>query len=237
MKKSLDTTKFHRQLGLVDPDKLYDLRVAIIGVGAIGSMVGITLAKMGVGTLDLYDPDTVEPHNLPNQFYRTQDIGIDKASALTRTLIEDFGAFEVNAHFGAVDPNAFTLESGTDIVICAVDDMTFRKDFWEKCIKTHFNPKLYIETRMGGEDFRVYTVSPMDSTMHDPYLSTLYSTEEADGVACTERSILYNVMLIAAMVGAQVKKYVTEDDLSFEIMGDMRNNILFATPTAEPSVA
>lgn len=234
MKKELDTTKFHRQLGLVNPDALYELKVAIVGVGAIGSMVGITLAKMGVGTLAIYDMDTVEVHNLPNQFFRTKDIGQTKVSALARTLEEDFGAFEVLQYEGAVDPASFSPEQA-DIVICAVDDMAFRKDFWEKAIKSHFNPKLYIETRMGGEDFRVYSFGTMDSMSFDYYEKTLYSNEEADGVACTERSILYNVMLIASVVGHIVKQYVSSpEDIPFETMGDMRNMMLFANKLPSP---
>lgn len=235
MKKELDTTKFHRQLGLVNPDALYGMKVAIVGVGAIGSMVGITLAKMGVGTLSLYDMDSVEVHNLPNQFYRTQDIGQSKVAALSRTLEEDFGAFEVLRYEGAVDPTVFQVEQA-DVVVCAVDDMAFRKSFWEKAIRSHFNPKLYIETRMGGEDFRVYALSPMDSNAFEYYEKTLYSNEEADGVACTERSILYNVMLIASVVGHLVKQHVSSpEDIPFETMGDMRNMLLFANRLPVPA--
>jgi molybdopterin/thiamine biosynthesis adenylyltransferase len=229
MKGVLNTTKFHRQLGLVDPQRLYDLRVAIVGAGAIGSMVGIALAKMGVGTIELYDDDMVEEHNLPNQFYRLQDIGKPKVEALARTLVEDFGAFEAIPHMMRIDPKKFEVDSETNIVVCAVDDMDFRKEFWGKCIQMKFAPGLYIETRMGGEDFRVYTLVPNDSENHQRYKESLYSNEDASDDPCTERSILYNVMLIASLVANQIKKFVTDDELLFELIGDLRNVMIMTS--------
>lgn len=241
MKKELDSLAFHRQIGLVDPKKLYDLRVRIIGVGAIGSMVAIALAKMGVGSIELWDPDTVEKHNLPNQFYRTGDLGKPKVEALTRTLTEDFGAFEVtpfHSAYSTKDASAAALPNA-QVVVCAVDSMEFRKDLWENGIRNRYNPKLYIETRMGGEEFRIYSLDPMASETHSAYESELYSTGEADATPCTERSILYNVMVLGGLVASYVKKYAVEDkDIPFETLGDFRNNLFYFNsapkPTPEP---
>lgn len=241
MKKDLDTTKFHRQLGMVDPELLYNLNIRILGVGAIGSMVSIALAKMGVGTLEIWDPDCVKVHNLPNQFYRTADVGQSKVGALNRTLMEDFGAFEVVPYYRKYDPKNVSENAAlprADIVICAVDSMAFRKELWLENIKNKLFPKLYIETRMGGEEFRIYSFCPTDSRAHAPYEAQLYSSDDADGTPCTEKSILYNVMCIASLVGNSVKKHATADpDIPFEVLGNFPNNLFMFNSVPVPATA
>ena len=65
---AVDTSKYWRQLDIVNIDKL-QVPIIVVGAGAIGSFVTLALAKMGCGNITSYDMDTVEEHNLPNQFY------------------------------------------------------------------------------------------------------------------------------------------------------------------------
>ena len=62
------TTRYWRQTDIVDADRLAELPVTVIGAGATGSFITLALAKMGVRHITVYDDDTVEEHNLPNQF-------------------------------------------------------------------------------------------------------------------------------------------------------------------------
>ena len=77
----MDETRYHRQLDILDP-KSMDVPVTIIGAGATGSFTALSLAKMGIRNITIYDFDTVEEHNLPNQFYRQCDLGKRKVEAL-----------------------------------------------------------------------------------------------------------------------------------------------------------
>src|SRR5687767_4709014 len=43
-------------------------KVQVFGAGGIGSWVMLGLAKLGVPYLDVFDFDTYEAHNVPNQF-------------------------------------------------------------------------------------------------------------------------------------------------------------------------
>ena len=70
-----------RQLDLI-PLNVLNKPVTIIGCGAIGSFLGLQLAKMGMTNLTFFDHDTVSIENMSNQFYPRSAIGQNKASAL-----------------------------------------------------------------------------------------------------------------------------------------------------------
>lgn len=61
-------------------------RVAICGLGGLGSNIAIALARAGVGQLHLIDFDTVDLSNLNRQQYTVDQLGQDKTQALAHTL-------------------------------------------------------------------------------------------------------------------------------------------------------
>lgn len=62
-------------------------RVAIIGVGAVGSFTADVLARDGVGHLTLWDSDDLLPGNLVRHLCGPPMIGVNKAEAVAATLI------------------------------------------------------------------------------------------------------------------------------------------------------
>lgn len=67
-------------------------KVAIAGLGGLGSNIAIMLARIGVGNLLLVDFDVVEPSNLNRQSYNMSHLGMPKTIALKRQ-IEDINPF------------------------------------------------------------------------------------------------------------------------------------------------
>ena len=65
---------------------LRDLHIAILGVGAVGSMVAESLVRGGVHRLTLWDNDLVEPGNICRSTYSMNDLGDNKAVALADRL-------------------------------------------------------------------------------------------------------------------------------------------------------
>ena len=66
--------------------KLNAGRVAVAGLGGLGSNVAFALARIGVGHLHLIDFDRVEITNLNRQQYFMEHIGMYKTEALCREL-------------------------------------------------------------------------------------------------------------------------------------------------------
>ena len=63
-------------------------RVAVAGLGGLGSNIAVSLARIGVGRLLLVDFDTVEPSNLNRQSYYIRHLGLLKTEALKEQLQE-----------------------------------------------------------------------------------------------------------------------------------------------------
>lgn len=69
-------------------EKLGRAKVAVAGLGGLGSNVAVSLARIGVGHLHLVDFDRVDLANLNRQQYFLKDVGRYKTDALKEELLE-----------------------------------------------------------------------------------------------------------------------------------------------------
>lgn len=67
-------------------DKVKNSVIGIMGLGGLGSVVAVALARIGVGTLLLADYDVVEPSNLNRQQYFIDQVGMKKTDAMRQNL-------------------------------------------------------------------------------------------------------------------------------------------------------
>ena len=191
--------RYIRQQDILPPDKLAKLSITVIGCGAVGSFTVLTLAKMGITDITVYDGDTVEEHNLPNQWYKPDHLGMNKTDALW-DIIHDFTGVELKA-------NAYYYERETlrGIVICCVDSMDTRLKIWREVKK--YEPELYLDTRMGAEVGKVLVVHPSLPASRRKYEEDLYPSSEAFQAPCTAKATIYCACGLAAYVGSMVAGY------------------------------
>lgn len=109
---------------------LHRLRVAVVGCGRLGSVVAVTLARMGVRHLLLIDPDTVECHNIPEMDGLTaSDVGRPKAEALASFIKSncDFAPAAKDVSF-LVAPliSVYREAIEADVLVSCVDNDTAR---------------------------------------------------------------------------------------------------------------
>lgn len=187
--------------------------LTMIGVGGIGSFTVMALAKMGAQDITVYDPDTVEEHNIPNQLYMKAHTGSLKVDAL-REMVDDFSGMLIETK-----PMRFGAQV-RGVVLSGVDSMKDRKEIWG-AVKMKAAVPLYIEARMGAEVARIHSVNPCDPSECEWYEGTLYDDEEALEAPCTARAIAYTGFMIAALIANQVKKHAMRQVLAKEVIMDM----------------
>jgi molybdopterin/thiamine biosynthesis adenylyltransferase len=212
---------YTRQAGLVD-ETIFDTPITVIGGGGIGSFTTLALAKMGFKEITVWDDDTVEEHNLPNQFYTTEDIETKKVYALARIVYE----FTGNA-IRAVDTRwdrSTVLE--TPIVISAVDTMGVRTELYNALNATKC---IFIDGRMGGHQLEVRTCDMSSIDDKVKYKATLWKDNETSPLPCTQKAVMYNVLMIASLIANQCRLTLEHQRYNREIIYDFQTGMLLSS--------
>ena len=121
---------FSRNLGLISPEeqeRLRHCRVAIPGMGGVGGMHLMTLARMGIGKFRIADPDKFESGNFNRQFGATiENIGRLKAEVLAESArgVNPESDIDVMNQFVTQD-NVEQFLDGADLVVDALDFFAF----------------------------------------------------------------------------------------------------------------
>lgn len=104
-------------------EKVKKAKVAVAGLGGLGSNIAIMLARTGLGELLLVDFDQVEPSNLNRQCYTVKHLGLDKTEALKMQIeeINPFITVKIKTVKVSYD-NLTELFSGYEVVCEAFDN-------------------------------------------------------------------------------------------------------------------
>jgi adenylyltransferase/sulfurtransferase len=133
----------------IGPDGQERLRaatVAIVGCGALGTVLANNLARAGVGRLRIADRDFVETNNLQRQILFDEDDvarGLPKAVAGAERLRRINGAIVVEPHVQDITPD--TVEAfieGADLVLDGTDNFETRYLLNDACVRAR-RPWIY----------------------------------------------------------------------------------------------
>lgn len=103
-------------------NKLKQGKVAIAGLGGLGSNIAVMLARIGVGELLLVDFDIVEPSNLNRQCYYISHLGMPKTLALKQQIAEINPFIKINTEtIKITEDNVAELFARYDIICEAFD--------------------------------------------------------------------------------------------------------------------
>jgi molybdopterin/thiamine biosynthesis adenylyltransferase len=118
----------HRAIAGFSQERLQAMRVAVFGAGAIGNEVVKNFCLLGIGSIDLYDFDTVELHNLTRSILlRESDVGKPKAVAVAARAAEIDGNVALRAVPGDLrDTLGPAAAAGYDVAIGALDNFEAR---------------------------------------------------------------------------------------------------------------
>ncbi|WP_338471682.1 sulfur carrier protein ThiS adenylyltransferase ThiF [Niallia sp. XMNu-256] len=103
-------------------NKVKNAKVAICGLGGLGSNIAVMLARIGVGHLLLVDFDIVEPSNLNRQSYYVRHLGMPKTLALKEQIEEINPFIKIDTEFVKItEENVVELFNDVDIICEAFD--------------------------------------------------------------------------------------------------------------------
>ena len=136
-------------LGKENLNKLFNAKVTVIGLGAVGSFATEMLARLGIGDLTLVDFDKVQISNINRQLYALHStVGRTKVSlAKERVLdINPSCKIKILELFANIDTFEEIFKEKTDIVIDAIDSYNPKLRLIEYCYKN----KIKIVSSMGA---------------------------------------------------------------------------------------
>lgn len=190
---------YQRQMNFYSPSSNH--KVLIIGAGSTGSYLAFGLARMGVKHMTVVDFDTVENHNLPNQFFSESQLSekeneLFKVFALEASLRQFMPDTMKTMSFKAIAKNirecydeVFRDENYTAIFM-AVDDMSVRKWLWADFKAKGFPTRYYIDPRTGGEFANIFSIDTRNNTNIKVYEQNLWTNEEVAPLPCTGRAVI-----------------------------------------------
>lgn len=118
-------------------ERLKNAKVAVFGVGGVGGFCVEALARAGVGTLHLYDDDTVSESNLNRQIAALHStLGQPKAEVMARRVMDINPSCQVKAiRMFYLPQNAHEVDlKQYDYVVDCIDTVAAKLDLAERCI-------------------------------------------------------------------------------------------------------
>ena len=126
-------------------------RVAIAGLGGLGSNVACALARIGVGHLHLIDFDVVDITNLNRQQYFIEHLGMYKTDALKSLLLKINPYLDIRTDCVKMTEENLVELLGDEPIICEAFDRPEAKAMLVNGVLEHFpEKKLVSATGMAG---------------------------------------------------------------------------------------
>jgi adenylyltransferase/sulfurtransferase len=175
-----------KELGTKGQRKLAGAKVAVVGLGGLGTASALYLAVAGVGHLRLIDQDTVELNNLHRQvLYSLDDLRFPKVEASAGRLGKVNPLVRVEAVPENVNgANVERLLSGVDCVVDGLDNMHTRYLVNRACAKLRVP---YVFGAAIGVEGNLSVFSPPET----PCLECLFPGVEDDVLlTCDVRGVL-----------------------------------------------
>lgn len=182
-------------LGNASMERLAKAHVAVFGIGGVGGACAEALARSGIGTLSLIDPDTVSVSNLNRQAFATTDmIGQPKLLAARKRLLSvapDIALHEHAIFYLPETANELPL-TDFDYIVDAVDTVTAKielivraKEAGIPIISSMGTGNKLDPTQLEITDLSKTSVCPLARVMrrelkkrHIQHLTVVYSREE-----------------------------------------------------------
>lgn len=203
--------------------------IHIIGCGSVGSTIAENLARCGITKMIFWDFDTVESHNIVNQMFTSEQIGMPKVEALKQIICAINPEAEENIQ---LKPDGWHGKTLSGYIFLAVDSIDIRKQIVEKHFN-NLNVKAVFDVRTLLESAQHYAADWSDIKMRNALLKSMQFTheeaaEETPVSACgVTLGVATTVRLISALAvnnyinfvkGQGIWKFVNFDGFHGELL-------------------
>ena len=226
-------TEFSRTAAVIGEDglnKLTKARVAVFGVGGVGGYVCESLARSGVGAIDLFDMDTVSLSNINRQIIALHStVGRYKTEVMKERIADISPDCVVNEHRVFYMPdNADEYDlSQYDFIVDAIDTVTAKI---ELAVRATFLSVPFISCMGTGNkldvskltvaDISKTTVCPLARVMRRElrargidHVTVLYSTEipATSGLDDNGKKVPASTAFVPAAAGLMIGAHVVKE--------------------------
>ena len=221
--------------------KLEKAKVAVFGIGGVGSFVVEGLTRAGVGNLVLIDPDDISVTNLNRQIHAThRTIGESKVEVMRQRILDINPDANVEIYKGNEfeDGEENIISSSFSYIVDAVDTVTTKIKLIEKAKKENVPIISCMGTgnKLDSSKFEIAdiyktTVCPLAKVMRKELrkrniqdLKVLYSKEEPIKVDTNieesnldrKKSVPGSISFVPSVAGLMIAGEVIKDILSIE---------------------
>ena len=224
---------FTRTEALIGADamqRLKNAKVAVFGIGGVGSYTVEALARAGIGELTLIDKDTVSTDNINRQIPALiSTVGQSKVDVIAERIRDINPAAYVKTHqmfYLPENSTEFNL-SNFDYVIDAIDTVTSKVELAARCVESD-TPLISCmgagnkldPTRFQVADIYETTICPLCKVMRKELkkrgvesLKVVYSTEEPIIRSKIPASISFVPSVAGLIMAGEVIKEIMNDEL------------------------
>ncbi len=164
-------------------------RIAVVGLGGVGSWAVEALARSGVARLVLVDLDHVAESNINRQVMALgSTLGMAKAEALRRRIVDIHPGCEVLCveEFAGPDNWPGLLPAPVDLLIDACDQSAAKLALAAWALQTG-TPLVCVGAAGGKQLAQAVEVADLSETTHDPLLASLRQRLRKQGAPRTGR--------------------------------------------------
>lgn len=218
-----------KEIGESGQARLLSSKVAIVGCGALGSMVAMQLAAAGVGSILIADFDTVDISNLQRQFFfTTEEAGKLKAQVLKQRMTAINPDCKVEMMARLINKEmARQMFQDCDFVIDATDNPSSKVTVEKVCGELNKTCCIGGVTGFRGQ---VMTVEPGGMTFGDIFCEDV----EADFLPCSVGGVVGPAAAVCASIQASeaikhlagIRDTLADKILTFDLLSNQFHTIV-----------
>lgn len=174
-------------------NKISQYKVAIIGVGGVGSIIPLTLARTGFKELIVVDKDQIDITNLNRQIaYELEDVGRIKVDVIKQKVLKIRTDINVDTYCANIDDKFdFNIFKTCDFIIDCIDDINAKVEIAKYALDNDI--KYITSMGMGNRiDPTKIVMTKLNKTTDDPLAKKFRYLLKKEGIDISKIDVAFS---------------------------------------------